>query len=149
VKLALGSDHAGYLLKQHLLNFLASLGHELVDVGAFSLDSVDYPDSAAKVGAEINSGNCERGIVICGSGIGISIAANKIENIRAALCNEPVSARLSREHNNANVLALGERLTTPLMAEEIVKIWLNTPFAGGRHQQRIDKIHNLERPYAD
>lgn len=149
MKLVVGSDHAGFNLKQHLTVFLRQLGHEVEDVGAFSQASVDYPDSAAAVGAMITSGTCERGIVICGSGIGISIAVNKIPGIRAALCHEPVSARLSREHNNANVLALGERLTTPLMAEEIVRVWLETPFAGGRHQSRIDKIHILERKYAD
>ncbi len=149
MRVALGSDHAGFLLKQHLLTYLQGLGHETLDVGAFSLDSVDYPDSAAQVGEKLRSGQAERGIVVCGSGIGISIAANKMSGVRAALCHEPVSARLSREHNDANVLALGERLTTPMMAEEIVKVWLETPFAGGRHQNRIDKIHQLEIPHAD
>ncbi|MGE3725838.1 MAG: ribose 5-phosphate isomerase B [Candidatus Sericytochromatia bacterium] len=149
MKLVLGSDHAGFLLKQHLITYLQGLGHETVDVGAFSLNAVDYPDSAARVGEKLHNGQAERGIVVCGSGIGISIAANKMPGIRAALCNEPVSARLSREHNDANVLALGERLTTPMMAEEIVKVWLETPFAGGRHQNRIDKIHQLETPHAD
>ena len=149
MKVALGSDHAGFLLKQHLITFLQTQGHEIIDVGAFSLDSVDYPDSAAQVGNKLQAGEVERGIVVCGSGIGISIAANKMPGVRAALCHEPVSARLSREHNDANVLALGERLTTPLMAEEIVKVWLETPFAGGRHQKRIDKIHQLETSHAD
>lgn len=149
MKLALGSDHAGFALKQHLAALLVQWGHEIKDVGAFSPEPVDYPDSAAAVGALLASGACERGIVICGSGIGISIAANKLPGIRAALCYEPVAARLSREHNDANVLALGARLTTPWMAEEIVKVWLDTPFSGGRHQSRIDKIHALEQAYAD
>ncbi|PIQ24313.1 ribose 5-phosphate isomerase B [bacterium (Candidatus Blackallbacteria) CG17_big_fil_post_rev_8_21_14_2_50_48_46] len=149
MKIVLGSDHAGFELKQHLVTVLQQAGHETYDVGAFSSASVDYPDSAAQVAARLASGQAERGIVVCGSGIGISIAVNKMPGIRAALCNEPVSARLSREHNDANVLALGARLTTPMMAEEILKVWLETPFEGGRHQGRIDKITALEQAHAD
>ena len=145
--LVIGSDHAGLALKSHLKSYLEISGHQVKDVGAFSCDSVDYPDIALAIGTELNAGRAAAGIAICGSGIGISMAANKIAGIRAALCHEPVSARLSREHNDANILALGERMTTPLMAEEIVKVWLNTPFAGGRHQTRIIKMTQLEQHY--
>jgi ribose 5-phosphate isomerase B len=143
--LVIGSDHAGFNLKNHVCAYLASAGHQVKDVGAYSSDSVDYPDIARAIGDALRTGAAEAGIAICGSGLGISMAANKIPGIRAALCHEPVSARLSREHNDANVLALGERLTTPLMAEEILRVWLNTPFSGGRHQLRIDKMTEWEQ----
>ena len=117
---------------------------EVKDVGTFGTDSVDYPDIAEKVCADVTSGAADRGIVLCGTGIGISIAANKIKGIRAALCNDVYSARMSREHNNANVLAMGGRVTGFGPADEIVRVWVATEFAGGRHERRVNKIMALE-----
>jgi RpiB/LacA/LacB family sugar-phosphate isomerase len=145
MRLALGSDHAGYVLKEKIKAFLRNTGVEVNDCGTDSPESVDYPDFARKVGAEINSGKSERGILFCGTGIGMSIAANKIPGIRAAMAQSPDAARLSRLHNDANVLCLAGRFMDPALAQEIVKVWLATPFEGGRHQRRVDKITALER----
>ena len=142
--IAIGSDHGGYELKNHIIKHLEEKGIELNDVGCFSEDSVDYPDIAEKVCAEINEGRAERGILICGTGIGISIAANKIKGIRAALCSDVYSAKMCRQHNNANVVCLGGRVTGRELAFMIVDTYLNEQFEGGRHQKRIDKIHALE-----
>ena len=142
--IAIGSDHGGYELKNHIIKHLKEKGIELNDVGCFSEDSVDYPDIAEKVCAEINEGRAERGILICGTGIGISIAANKIKGIRAALCSDVYSAKMCRQHNNANVICLGGRVTGRELAFMIVDTYLNEQFEGGRHQKRIDKIHTLE-----
>ncbi len=142
--LALGSDHAGLQLKNHLAHWLTAQGFSFKDFGVFNADSMDYPDIAKPVAEAVSQGDFSRGILVCGSGIGINISANKVTGIRAAQCHDPVSARLSRQHNNANILTLGERIVTPLLAEEIVSVWLNTPFEGGRHQRRVDKIHDLE-----
>lgn len=142
--IAIGSDHGGYELKNHIIKYLEEKGIELNDVGCFSVDSVDYPDIAEKVCAEINEGRAERGILICGTGIGISIAANKIKGIRAALCSDVYSAKMCRQHNNANVICLGGRVTGRELAFMIVDTYLNEQFEGGRHQKRIDKIHALE-----
>lgn len=142
--IAIGSDHGGYELKNHIIKHLEEKGIELNDVGCFSEDSVDYPDIAEKVCAEINEGRAERGILICGTGIGISIAANKIKGIRAALCSDVYSAKMCRQHNNANVICLGGRVTGRELAFMIVDTYLNEQFEGGRHQKRIDKIHALE-----
>lgn len=142
--IAIGSDHGGYELKNHIIKHLEEKGIELNDVGCFSEDSVDYPDIAKKVCAEINEGRAERGILICGTGIGISIAANKIKGIRAALCSDVYSAKMCRQHNNANVICLGGRVTGRELAFMIVDTYLNEQFEGGRHQKRIDKIHALE-----
>lgn len=142
--LAIGSDHAGLALKNHLLQWLKAQNIECKDYGVFDTTSMDYPDIARPVAEAVAGGTHERGILVCGSGIGINISANKVHGIRAAQCHDPVSAKLSRQHNDANILTMGERIVTPLIAESIVKVWLNTPFEGGRHQRRVDKINTLE-----
>ena len=140
MKIAIGSDHGGYELKELVIGYLQSNGHEVVNCGCDSHDSVDYPDFAEKVCFEVRSGVCEGGILICGTGIGMSIAANRNLDIRAALCHEGFTARMSREHNNANVLCIGARVIGIEVALDIVRIWVNTEFAGGRHQTRLDKL---------
>ena len=140
VKIALGADHGGYELKGQIGRLLLELGHDVEDLGCYSSDSVDYPDLAAAVSEKICTASCDAGILICGTGIGMSMAINRNPRIRAALCHDEFTARLSREHNNANVLCLGARVTGPGLAESIVRIWLGTSFTGGRHQRRIDKF---------
>lgn len=140
MRIAIGADHAGYILKDHLQARLAEAGHELRDFGAHSADSVDYPDFAAEVARAVADGSAERGILVCGSGIGMAIAANRHRGIRAAACADLYSARLCREHNDANVLTLGSRIVAPPLAEAIVDLFLATPFAGGRHQRRVAKL---------
>ena len=144
MKIVIGCDHGALALKEEVKKVLAEFSAEVNDVGTYTEDSVDYPDIAEKVCAEITSGRAERGIVLCGTGIGISIAANKINGIRCALCNDVYSAKMSREHNNANVLARGGRVTGFGPAGEMVRVWLTTEFAGGRHERRVDKIMALE-----
>lgn len=138
MKIAIGSDHGGLSLKKVVLDVLQQLGHEGEDVGCFNSDSVDYPHFADLVCGKVAKGVVDRGILICGTGIGMSMAANKHAAIRAALCSEQYTARMSREHNDANVLCLGERVTGPGIAEEIVRTWLSTQFDGGRHLRRIE-----------
>ena len=146
MKITIGSDHGAVQLKEEVKMVLKEFGEiEVKDVGTFGTDSVDYPDIAEKVCADVTSGAADRGIVLCGTGIGISIAANKIKGIRAALCNDVYSARMSREHNNANVLAMGGRVTGFGPADEIVRVWVATEFAGGRHERRVNKIMALEQ----
>jgi ribose 5-phosphate isomerase B len=145
LRIAVGADHAGYELKERLKALLAELGHEVVDLGTHGRESCDYPDFARAVGERVARGEVERGILVCGTGIGMAIAANKIPGVRAAVCQDPVAARLARQHNDSNVLALGARLIGPAMAEEVVRVWLETAFAGGRHRRRVDKIRQLER----
>lgn len=140
MKIAIGSDHGGYELKELVVNFLQDNGHEVKDCGCNSPDSVDYPDFAEKVCAEVRNSSCEGGILICGTGIGMSIAANRYRDIRAALCHEAFTARMSREHNNANILCMGARVIGSEVALDIVRNWVSTEFAGGRHQQRLDKL---------
>jgi ribose 5-phosphate isomerase B len=137
VKIAIGSDHGGFALKKVVLILLQELGHDINDVGCHTMDSVDYPNFADLVSEEVVKGNAEKGILICGTGIGMSMAANKHTGIRAALCSEQYTAYMSRAHNDANILCMGERVTGPGVAEEIVRTWFNTPFEGGRHLQRI------------
>jgi ribose 5-phosphate isomerase B len=137
VNIVLGSDHGGFALKKEIAQFLVQSGHEVKDVGCHSEDSVDYPDFADKVCAEVIEGRALRGILVCGTGIGMSIAANRYRSIRAALCHESFTARMSREHNDANVLCLGDRVLGVALALDIVKIWLETEFVGGRHLRRI------------
>ena len=137
MKIAIGSDHGGFALKVVLLPMLQDLGHEIDDVGCYDTDSVDYPAFADTVCERVNGGSADCGILICGTGIGMSMAANKKDGIRAALCSDHYTASMSREHNDANVLCLGERVTGPGVAEEIVKVWLETSFGGGRHLRRI------------
>jgi ribose 5-phosphate isomerase B len=145
MRLALGADHAGWRLKDHLRDLLASRGHEVLDQGTGSDESCDYPDVAAKVGRAVAGGAAEMGILVCGTGIGMAMAANRIPGIRAASCTDLFSVRLAREHNGANVLALGARVIAPQHAEALADAFLATPFAGGRHQRRIDKIAALDR----
>jgi ribose 5-phosphate isomerase B len=144
-RIAIGSDHAGFSVKETIKEYLESAGYTVDDQGSFSEESVDYPDYGKAVGERVASKKADLGIAVCGSGIGISIAANKVPGIRAALAHSVVTAQLAREHNNANVLALGARIVTPAAALEMVEAFLNTPFAGGRHQLRLDKITQLER----
>ena len=145
MRIAIGADHAGYPLKQHLLATLSELGHEVTDLGTDSAESVDYPPIMAAVGRAVVAGEADRGIVLGGSGQGEQIAANKVPGVRAALCNDLYTARMSREHNDANVLAMGARIVATGLADEIVALWLSTPFEGGRHQRRIDQITALEQ----
>jgi ribose 5-phosphate isomerase B len=141
----LGSDHAGFSLKEILKEFVQELGYKIKDVGTFSTESVDYPDFAAAVAKMVASGEAWRGIMIDGAGVGSSIAANKINGVRAALCHDVYSARNSREHNDANVLTLGSRVIGVDIAKEVVRVWLESDFGGGRHLRRVDKIRALER----
>ena len=144
MKITVGSDHGAVALKEEVKMVLKELGVEVKDVGTFGTESVDYPDIAEKVCADVTSGESDRGIVLCGTGIGISIAANKIDGIRCALCNDVYSARMSRAHNNANVLALGGRVTGFGPAGEIVRVWVKEEFQGGRHERRVNKIMALQ-----
>src|SRR5688572_31820640 len=145
MKIAIGADHAGFALKQHLLATLAALGHQVDDLGTHDTQPVDYPEICANVARAVVGHRADRGVVVGGSGQGEQIAANKIPGARAALCNDLYTARLSREHNDANVLSLGGRIVAPELADEIVMLWMDTPFAGGRHQRRVDQIAQLER----
>ena len=142
--ISMGCDHGGYLLKEHVKKYLTEQGHEVKDFGCHSLDSCDYPQFGAAAARAVADGSCEKGIVICTSGIGISISANKIKGIRCALCSEPLSAEMTRRHNNANMLAMGAGMTGPNLAERIVDTFLTTEFEGGRHQRRVDGISALE-----
>jgi len=147
VRIAIGSDHAGFPLKEELRHRLKSEGHDVVDYGCHSTESVDYPDTAIPVADAVRRGEVDRGILMCGTGIGMSITANKVPGIRAALCGESYAARLAREHNDANVLALGGRITGPELANEIVRVFLGTSFAGGRHSRRVEKIAASEHRF--
>jgi len=140
MKIVLGSDHGGYELKNKIKEYLISKNNEVIDIGADSELSVDYPDYGFKAGEIVAGGKADKGIVICGSGIGITIAANKIPGIRAAVCHNEEYARLSRSHNDANILGLGGRFLDSDQALKIVETWLDTPFEGGRHQRRVDKL---------
>jgi ribose 5-phosphate isomerase B len=137
---AIANDHAGLPLKATVADAIRALGHELVDLGTNSADSVDYPDFAHALAAKVAAGDVARGVLICGSGIGVSIAANRHKGVRAALCSEALSAGLSRQHNDANVLCMGARIVGPAMAEAMVKAFDATAYEGGRHQRRVDKI---------
>jgi len=142
---AIGSDHGGFEAKEIIRDYLRTIGYRLTDVGTFSKDSVDYPDFALKVAKKVASGECERGIMIDGAGIGSSMVCNKVKGIRAALCYNLKTIINSREHNNANVLTLGGPLHSPDELREMVKLWLETTFAGGRHWKRVNKIMAVER----
>ncbi|MEN3185903.1 MAG: ribose 5-phosphate isomerase B [Atribacterota bacterium] len=145
MKVLLGSDHAGVQLKEDLKIFIQSLGHEVEDYGVHTGESFDYPDVAIPLAKDVAEGRGARGILICGTGVGMSIAANKVKGIRAALCHDVFSARASREHNNANILTMGERVIGKGLAREIVKVWLETDFQGERHARRLEKIERYER----
>jgi ribose 5-phosphate isomerase B len=144
MRIAIGADHAGFPLKQHLVATLARLGHVVQDRGTHSEAATDYPPICADVARLVTSGKADRGIVVGGSGQGEQMAANKVHGARAALCNDLYTARMSRAHNDANVLAIGGRIVAFGLADEIVALWLDTPFDGGRHQRRVDQIAELE-----
>jgi len=150
--IALGADHAGFPLKEDLKAWLIGRGYDVVDCGTQSPEPVDYPDFAALVASAVTTGKASRGVLVCGSGLGMSMAANKVAGIRAAACADAYTARLSREHNDANVLALGARITAREAAIEILATWLAAEFAGGRHARRVEKLAALdrakERPHA-
>lgn len=147
MKIAIGADHGGYELKEEIKKYLTENGYELKDFGTYSTDSCDYPDYGLKVAEAVASKEYEFGILICGTGIGISIAANKVPGIRAALCSDTFSAHATREHNDANILAMGARVVGPGLALDIVKTFLNAKFEGDRHVRRLDKITEIEKKY--
>jgi len=147
MKIALGADHAGYLLKDRIRQYVVERGYQVIDEGTSTSDSVDYPDYAVKVAEDVSAGRAERGILVCGTGIGMAIAANKVPGIRAAHINSEYEAQISREHNNLNILTLGARILDEGAAKRIVQIWLDTPFSGGRHSARLEKIHEIEKAH--
>jgi ribose 5-phosphate isomerase B len=144
MRVAIGSDHAGFLLKQHFVGVLRELGHEVIDCGTDSEETVDYPAFCAAAARAVVRGEADRGIVIGGSGQGEQLAANKVRGARAALCNDLFTARLSRAHNNANVLSMGGRIVAFGLADEILKLWLDTEFEGGRHEERLRQLAAIE-----
>jgi ribose 5-phosphate isomerase B len=144
MRIAIASDHRGYQLKEKVLGMLRGKGHEIEDDGTLSDESVDYPDFAAIVAAKVSSGQVDRGILICGTGIGMAIAANKFRGVRAAACNDEVTAEMSRRHNDANVLCLSADLLSPRVVERMIEIWIDTDFEAGRHLRRVEKIRELE-----
>ncbi|OUN99212.1 ribose 5-phosphate isomerase B [Pseudoflavonifractor sp. An44] len=144
MKISIGSDHGAFAMKEHLKQYLTEQGHQVVDCGTYSTDSCDYADFAKAAAQLVASGDCDRGIVMCTTGIGISIAANKVRGIRCALCSEPYSAEMTRRHNDANMLAMGGALIGPNMADRIVDVFLGTEFEGGRHARRVGKIMAIE-----
>jgi len=143
MKIAIASDHAGFELKERIKKILTE--YEIVDFGSENSDSMDYPDTGFEAAEAVANGICERGILICGSGLGMSIVANKVAGIRAALCQTKQFAELSRRHNNSNILVLSGRFISEYLAKEIIDVWFNTEFEGGRHQKRLDKISNYEK----
>lgn len=145
MKIAIGNDHAAVELKQQIAAYVKELGHDVENYGTDSSDSCDYPVYGEKVGKAVASGAADCGILICGTGVGISIAANKVRGIRAAVCSEPVTARLAKEHNNANIIAFGARIVGTEMAKEIVKAYLSAEFLGGRHEKRVELITQIEK----
>src|SRR4030042_6075842 len=145
MQIGLACDHAGFELKEELKVFLEALGVKAVDMGTFNEDSVDYPDFGILVTEQVSRGELEKGILVCGTGIGMSMGANKFPRIRAAVANDLYSSRCSREHNDANILIFGGRIVGKDLAKEIVKVWLETPFAGGRQKRRLEKIEALEK----
>ncbi len=146
MKISIAADHAGFSLKERIKQALAAAGHQILDRGCYSEESVDYPDYGILAARDVADGVADRAVLICGSGIGMSIVANKVRGVRASLCANPEYAVMSRRHNDANVLTLGARLLDPDLALQIVDIWLKTPFDGGRHQRRVDKIRECGDP---
>ncbi|GIW22934.1 MAG: ribose 5-phosphate isomerase B [Candidatus Sericytochromatia bacterium] len=144
MKIILGADHGGYELKNNIALWLKENNYQFEDIGVFTPDSVDYPDIAYKVAKSVSNSEFDRGILVCGSGVGVSIVANKVKGIRAVNCHDTVTARLSRQHNNTNIITFGGRFIAKEMAYEILKVWLNTEFEGGRHTNRINKIKQIE-----
>jgi len=147
--IVIGCDHAAYALKEKVKAFLVERSIKVEDVGCFSEDSVDYPDFGIKVASSVSSRKFERGILMCGTGIGMSMVANKFPHVRAALCADLFSAIMSRRHNNSNILVLGGRVIGDILAMEIVKVWLETPFDGGRHQRRLEKFDEINEDVTD
>jgi ribose 5-phosphate isomerase B len=145
MRIAIGCDHRGFAVKQKLMELLARLKHEVIDVGANTGESIDYPDVACVVAEKVSRGEVDRGILICGTGIGMSIAANKLPGVRAAPCHDDLSAEMSRRHNDLNVLCLSANMLGEKVIDRMVEIWLNTEFEGGRHARRVEKISQLER----
>lgn len=145
MKISIGCDHGGFALKEQVAEHLRQQGHEVVDCGTYSTDSCDYPEFGEKAARMVADGQCERGVVICTTGIGISISANKVKGIRCALCMNTDMALMTRRHNDANMVAMGAKYVSPELAFEIVDTFLSTPFDGGRHQIRVDKLMNIER----
>lgn len=145
MQIGLACDHGGFELKEELKAFLKSIGFEPVDLGTFNEESVDYPDYGILMAEKVSRRELEKGILICGTGIGMSIVANKFRGVRAALANDLYSSRFSKEHTDANILVIGGRIVGRELAKEIVKVWLDTPFAGGRHKRRLEKIEALEK----
>lgn len=144
MKVAVGCDHGGFILKDAVISTLEELGAQVVDMGTYSTESVDYPVYGKKVADAVANGECDLGVVMCGTGIGISIAANKVKGIRAAVVTDEFMAEMTRRHNNANIIALGGRVITPEKAKSLVKAWYTVEFEGGRHQKRIDMITQIE-----
>ncbi|MCX6641560.1 MAG: ribose 5-phosphate isomerase B [bacterium] len=144
MKISLASDHAGFRLKESIKKRLSASGHEITDRGCFDETSSDYPDFGSLAARDLSEGRVDRSILVCGSGIGMSMVANKFKGVRAALCASTALAEMSRLHNDANALCLGARFTEPDLAEQIVDVWLKTPFEGGRHQRRVEKIGKLD-----
>jgi ribose 5-phosphate isomerase B len=145
MRIAIGSDHRGYHLKEQIIALMRTKGHDIEDVGTRGSESVDYPDFAALVARLVSQQAVERGILICGTGIGMAIAANKFPGVRAAPCSDEVTAEISRRHNNLNVLCLSADMLSPRTVERMVDVWISTPFEGGRHERRVEKIHELEK----
>jgi ribose 5-phosphate isomerase B len=143
--IGIGSDHAAFAFKEEIMAYLIEKGYEIHDFGTFGLERVDYCDFGFRVGEAVACGECEKGLVFCGTGVGISISANKVKGVRAAVCSEPYSAKLSREHNNTNILAIGARVVGIGLAKMIIDVWLDTEFDGGRHANRIEKIARYEQ----
>jgi ribose 5-phosphate isomerase B len=144
MRIAIGTDHRGFSLRAKLVELLQQAGHEVVDIGTFSPDAIDYPDIAAQVADKVSRGEVERGILVCGTGLGMCIAANKFPGVRATPCHDDITAELSRRHNDSNVLCLSADLLGERLIDRMIEIWLAAPFEGGRHQRRIQKIADLE-----
>jgi ribose 5-phosphate isomerase B len=147
--IVIGSDHAAYALKEKVKAFLIERSIDIEDVGCYSQDSVDYPDVGIKLASMVSSGKFDKGILMCGTGIGMSMVANKFPHVRAALCADIFSAIMSRRHNDSNILVLGGRVIGDILAMEIVKVWLETPFDGGRHQRRLEKFDKINKDFTD
>jgi ribose 5-phosphate isomerase B len=149
MRIAVGTDHRGFEIRAKVVELLKQLGHEVTDVGTFSSDSVDYPDIAADVAHKVSRHEVDRGVLVCGTGLGMCIAANKVRGVRAAPCHDDITAEMSRRHNDSNVLCLSADLLGERLIDRMIEIWLTTPFEGGRHARRIDKISELEREVED
>jgi ribose 5-phosphate isomerase B len=145
MRIAVGTDHRGFAIRSKVVELVRRLGHEVIDVGTFSPEAVDYPDIAADVAQRVSHGDVDRGILVCGTGLGMCIAANKLPGVRAAPCHDDITAEMSRRHNDSNVLCLSADLLGERLIDRMVEIWLSAPFEGGRHARRVDKITELER----